>query len=267
MEGVRETRTLPAMASAARRNDGPGPAARTLRALRVRAKLSIAEAAEAAGKEKSSYQYYEDEFKKRLLPVELVMALAPLFEVRGVPKEELYALAGIKSSDDASQSEEPLLPLGEDVRQIPFGDGRLAPREWPRDLPVQGSAACGEDGLFEFNGEVVEFIRRPPRLIGAKNAYAIYIANDSMSPWREHGETVYVHPDLPVRVGDYVVVQMNPKTRAQGELPAAYVKKLVARNSETVRLEQYKPADVFALKTRDIKSIHRIVSWSEALGI
>lgn len=165
-----------------------------------------------------------------------------------------------KETADAIDEPEPM-------RVAPFGEERLAPREWTRDVPVLGSAACGQDGLFEFNGEVLEYARRPPRLIGAMTVYALYVANDSMFPWRKHGELVYAHPGWPVRVDDFVVVQLLPKKEHADPRPAAYIKQLVRQNSESVTLHQFNPAKDISLRRREIKSIHRIVDWAELLGI
>src|SRR5258708_11576286 len=68
---------------------------RQLKLLRQRAGLSIREVAQALGMEHgSSYQHYEDRFKKPLLPLDLVMKLVPIFAPGGVDPGELYALAG-----------------------------------------------------------------------------------------------------------------------------------------------------------------------------
>ncbi|HEX7968019.1 MAG TPA: helix-turn-helix transcriptional regulator, partial [Stellaceae bacterium] len=69
-------------------------ASRQLKQLRQRAGLSIREVAQALGMEHgSSYQHYEDRFKRPFLPLELVMKLVPLFQAGGVEAGELYALA------------------------------------------------------------------------------------------------------------------------------------------------------------------------------
>lgn len=54
-------------------------ASRQLKLLRQRAGLSIRDVAQQLGMEHgSSYQHYEDRFKKPLLPLDLVMKLAPI---------------------------------------------------------------------------------------------------------------------------------------------------------------------------------------------
>jgi phage repressor protein C with HTH and peptisase S24 domain len=163
-------------------------------------------------------------------------------------------------------SDETDLPKREPLREAKFGETHIAPREMARDIPVYGSASCGEDGLFEFNGEVADFVRRPPRLSAAKDAYALYVANESMVPWREPGQIVYVHPAIAPKVGDYVVVQLHPK-QGQGSIPEAYIKRLIRVNSESVVLLQYNPRKEISLRRRAIKSLHRVVDWSELMGI
>src|SRR5271154_7168981 len=69
---------------------------RRLKQLRQRAGLSIREVAHALGMEHgSSYQHYEDRFRKPLLPLEMAQRLAPIFAAKGVEAAELYALAGV----------------------------------------------------------------------------------------------------------------------------------------------------------------------------
>src|SRR5580704_17794678 len=70
--------------------------ARRLKQVRQRAGISIRQVAEALGMEHgSSYQHYEDRFKKPLLPLELVLKLVPIFEPKGIDPAELFALAGV----------------------------------------------------------------------------------------------------------------------------------------------------------------------------
>jgi phage repressor protein C with HTH and peptisase S24 domain len=141
----------------------------------------------------------------------------------------------------------------------------MPPSTMPRDLPVLGGALCGEDGLFEFNGQALDNVRRPPRLMGVKDAYALYVYGDCMSPWREQGDLVMVHPHQPVKIGDYVVVQL--KQEADGAAMPAYIKKLVRRTAKDVRLQQYNPAKEISISTARIWAIHRIIDWSELMSI
>jgi phage repressor protein C with HTH and peptisase S24 domain len=136
----------------------------------------------------------------------------------------------------------------------------------PRNLPVFGSAACGDDGEFEFNtGEVIDYVKRPPRLEGIKEAYALYLVGSSMIPWRKQGQLVYVHPGQPPQIEDHVVVQFKPEQ--QGEAPRAMVKLLMKRNAKEIVLRQYNPESSRTFKMDKVHSIHRVVDWDELLGI
>src|SRR5258708_36497275 len=69
--------------------------ARRLKQIRTRAGLSIRQVAEALDMEHgSSYQHYEDRFKKPLLPLELILRLVPIFGPRGVDAAGLFPPAG-----------------------------------------------------------------------------------------------------------------------------------------------------------------------------
>jgi hypothetical protein len=96
------------------------PASRRLKQLRNQAKLSIREVARALGMEYgSSYQHYEDRFKKPLLPLDLVIKLVPIFGKGGVHPKDIYALGGVDSSGE--------LPLSsiKSVDSDQTEDGRL----------------------------------------------------------------------------------------------------------------------------------------------
>lgn len=138
-------------------------------------------------------------------------------------------------------------------------------QQWSRDVPILGGAFCGEDGLFEMNGQTLDYARRPPRLIGAKGIYALYVQGDSMSPWREPGGLVYVHPHQPVKIGDYVVVQMAPE--GPDTLPAAYIKRLVRRTADKLVLLQFNPREEKTLAAKKVKTVHRILDWDEMMGV
>ena len=135
----------------------------------------------------------------------------------------------------------------------------------PKDLPVMGNASCGDDGLFELNGQILDHVRRPPRLMGVKDAYALWISGESMAPWREHGGLVVVHPHQPVRVNDYVVVQLK-SDGTDGNRPA-YIKRLLRRTGSSLVLLQHNPRKEITLALSKVSAVHRILDWDEAMGI
>lgn len=145
---------------------------------------------------------------------------------------------------------------------VPTSDLDL--RSLPRDLPVLGSGKCGKDGLFEFNGQTLDHVRRPPRLVGVPGAYALYASDHSMSPWREDGSLVYVHPTLPVKPGDYVVVQLHPES--DGQAPPAYIKKLVRRSASEITVLQYNPRKELTISTKNLLTMHKVIDLDELMS-
>jgi hypothetical protein len=65
-----------------------------LRALRDRAGINKKGMAAALGMPFSSYQHYEDRYKEAYFPGDFVLRLMPILTAKGIPPEEIAALAG-----------------------------------------------------------------------------------------------------------------------------------------------------------------------------
>ena len=153
------------------------PASRKLKLLRTRAGLSIREVAHALGMEHgSSYQHYEDRFRKPHLPLDFVRRLIPIFDKGGVGAAELYALAGV------------------DAAQRPLGDEAMLHIE---ELDVRAGAGAGA-GLVGGNERVVAEWQVPNGIVrGYSTAPAhelriISVMGDSMEPALLPGQRVLV---------------------------------------------------------------------------
>lgn len=136
-------------------------------------------------------------------------------------------------------------------------------QQWAKDVPIVGSAACGEDGVFELNGEIVDYAKRFPSLVGVESVFALYLDGHSMEPWREHGGLVYVHPGAPIRIGDYVVAELHPES--VGGARRAYCKRLLRRTADVIVLAQYNPAEEKRLPAKRVKRLYRILDWPDLL--
>lgn len=133
-----------------------------------------------------------------------------------------------------------------------------------RDVPILGFAVGGKSGEFQMNGETVDRAPRPSALLRTKNAYAVYVFNDSMSPRFDPGDLLYVNPDKPPHIGDDVLIELRPKNdEAFGD---AFIKRLVRRSGSTVICEQFNPPKQVTFKAADIKTFHRIVPRNELFG-
>lgn len=134
----------------------------------------------------------------------------------------------------------------------------------PIDIPVHGVAVGGSDGDFRFNGQVVDYVRRPPGVANLRSVYALWVLGDSMSPWNKNGDLIYVTPARPPATGDYVVIQLNDV--ADGEPGAAMVKLMVGKTPTQLKLAQHNPAKEFSVALSKVKAIHKVLSLRELLG-
>lgn len=134
----------------------------------------------------------------------------------------------------------------------------------PIDVPVYGVAVGGSDGDFRFNGQVVDYVRRPPGIASQRNVYALWIMGDSMSPWNKDGDLIYVSPVRPPIVGDHVVIQLQDTADCEPGL--AMVKLLVGKTPTQLKLAQYNPTREFNLAQTKVKSVHKVLSLRELLG-
>src|SRR5262245_22597342 len=83
---------------------------------------------------------------------------------------EQWLLTG---EDSPSLSPLPVVAPEIRVADVPYPElGRL-----PKDVPVMGTVAGSElgHGAFQLTTDVVDFVRRPAGLLGAKDVYALYV--------------------------------------------------------------------------------------------
>jgi len=156
---------------------------RRLKAIRQRASLSIRQVAEALGMEHgSSYQHYEDRFKKPLLPLDLVLKLVPIFAPRGIEAGELFALAGVDGSGHRPLAGPSRPELATPMLRI-------------EELDVRASAG---GGLTDSAGRTVAEWQMPSEIVRgytmapAAELRIITVLGDSMEPTLLPGQRVLV---------------------------------------------------------------------------
>lgn len=137
----------------------------------------------------------------------------------------------------------------------------------PRDVPVFGTAAGSvmgaQQGAWQMTSDPVDYVRRAPGLATAKDAYALYVENESMEPRYPPGELVFIHPGRPVRSGDVVVVQTQNAEHAPIE---TYIKIMVRRSNGDVICRQYNPEAEIRFSGNTVVSVHRVLTMAEVLG-
>lgn len=203
-------------------------------------RLSMKEASERIGRNHAYLQQYFERGIPAVLPEE--------------PREKLAELIGV----DPTVLRGTEAPARSGVR-APFF--RMPPGNPADRIPVMGVAEGGGEGKSLWNGEIVDYVARPPALSGAPNGYATYVIGTSMEPRYHPGEMIYVHPGKPVALGNYVLVQLKPP--AEGEPPLALIKRLAKRTATKIVLEQFNPPKQLEIPAREVVSIHKIVGSGE----
>ena len=136
-------------------------------------------------------------------------------------------------------------------------------QEFPqgRRIPLMGQSEAGPNGRFIMNGQKVADVFCPPGLENVPNAYAVRVYGTSMEPRYRAGETVWLNPQLPVRAGDDVVVQLKPEH--DGDEMASYIKEFRSRSSKVLRLWQHNPEEgeshEIELDNAEVFSVHAVV--------
>lgn len=135
----------------------------------------------------------------------------------------------------------------------------------PDDLPVYGTALGGSAGGTEFimNGQAALYVRRPEKLAGRDDVFALYVQGDSMEPRYFEGELIICETNRPPSVGDFVVVEM--KETVDG-YRVAYLKRLAGRSGGKLKLKQYNPEKVVELEQAAVHQIVRVLTTHDLVS-
>lgn len=110
-------------------------------------------------------------------------------------------------------------------------------------LPLYGSAQGGPEGIITFADGPIDWVSCPPELVHVKNAFAVWVVGDSMSPRFEPGWIAYVNPHRPAVAGNDVLLIRKEEDGTEH----AMVKTLVATTPTSWRVRQYNPRKEFDL--------------------
>lgn len=175
-----------------------------------------------------------------------------------------------QNRDPSGPAEERRLgtPLATEAIRAP--DAPLPPlrSEMPKDVPVLGVVVGGDARSmvdFEVNGEVADYVRRPPRFQGRRDIFAVYVTGQSMEPWAEPGQLLYLETAKPARNLDYVLVELKPHD-GEGIRPAL-IKRLVAVTPSKIKLRQYNPPRDIEIDRASVLRVCRVVDLAEMMGV
>jgi phage repressor protein C with HTH and peptisase S24 domain/DNA-binding XRE family transcriptional regulator len=241
--------------------------AKRLAQLRERAGYSVREFAKEIGYSGSRYHYYEREYKKAYLPTEFVEKIAPRLVGKGIPPisiTEIVSLYGSEPMTESSVTRKRELPEVEDAIDAPTGPQIRS--MMLKDVPVLGTATGGSDADFTImNGDAVDWVRRPPRLAGRKDVFALWVRSDSMARWRSPGDLVYCEVARHPQNGDHVVIEMKPD--GIDDFRQAYLKKLVSQGGNDYTVCQYNPEREFKIPKDKVQAVYRVIDWAELMSV
>ncbi|MCJ2051692.1 XRE family transcriptional regulator [Methylobacterium sp. J-070] len=229
----------------------------SLRALRTKRGWTHDQAAAEMGVSRG--QFIKLERGERGLTERTIGLAAKAFGVsRAVVMDEEVAADAPRSSSDA--------PATSSIRPSDGGAGPdLTKLKGPRDVPVLGTGVCGDDGDFRFNGQTIDYAPRPPGIEGKKDVFVVYVVGDSMAERYEDGDPLYVDPHRRPKPRDIVIVEL--KAPREGEPGGAFVKRLVRRSGGKIVVEQFNPPKELVFDEDDVVRLHRVIPWTELIGI
>lgn len=132
-------------------------------------------------------------------------------------------------------------------------------------LIVRGTAPT-VGGDFVFTGQVDARLRRPPGLTRAQNAYAIRVRGHTMAPLFEDGTEVYIDPDAPIQISDYVLIELDGPKDEAGRSPHL-IRRLIFRTAEIIEVWQAHPDKREDIRATRIVSMQRVLTTRDLLTL
>jgi len=137
--------------------------------------------------------------------------------------------------------------------------------EMPKDVPVRGTVSGGPGGFQMSNGEATDWVRRPPRLMGRTDVFALYVEDVSMVPAFKPGALIFVEKSRPPAPGDDVVIELHPEMEHGEQI--ALLKTYVGRTTTLLRVSQHNPAKVIEIPLKRLINLFRVMTMMDLLGV
>ncbi|MDD3289081.1 MAG: LexA family transcriptional regulator [Alphaproteobacteria bacterium] len=123
-------------------------------------------------------------------------------------------------------------------------------------LPVKSASESAKNKEIIITDEIIDRVPRPYYLSHAKDAYAIYMVGDSMSPMYRPRQLLFINPHKPPTPGCGVIL-----TQTDGRV---FINEFIKQKPTGVILREHrpKPRD-FTIPQTAISTIHAIVGATE----
>ncbi len=124
-------------------------------------------------------------------------------------------------------------------------------------LPILGRPMAGKEGAMNFSSnEPIDHTDAPAAIADVPDAYAVYVTGDSMEPVYSPGTVLCVHPYLPPKRGDDVVIQLS---RDDGSTIEGYVKRFISMDDKVLKLRQFNPDTTLRYPRAQVIAVHTVV--------
>lgn len=125
--------------------------------------------------------------------------------------------------------------------------------KFKEDLPLFGMPRLNGEGI-QIQKQFVSHTVRPDYLYNVNDSYSCFMNGEEMLPRYNHGELLYINPDLKAEVGDYVLVHINVDNIVVG-----IFRKVFEISDRQFKLQTLNPAKTETFKNTEIVAIHSIV--------
>ncbi len=142
----------------------------------------------------------------------------------------------------------------------------LAAAEPPpvKSLPIYGRAAGSRDGALQFEPQIIDWAPCPPGVLETRDAYALWVMNDSMKPRFRNGDIVFIEPHRPVRPGDDVVIQIR---RDDTNTVETWIKEFVGYRGDDIVAWQHNPPQELVFHRDEVTEMQRIIPINDLVGV
>jgi phage repressor protein C with HTH and peptisase S24 domain len=176
-------------------------------------------------------------------------------------------LAVVASSGSLIEYTAPAMQTGSAIRMSDF-HAQFRAIEPARSIPLFETSMGGGFNGLEVDIELTlmdmfnvrDHILWPPDLVNYKGIYALTIMGDSMWPRFRLGRRIVVRPQVPLAMGDDVVVHLHRDNVEEGRgVKPVLIKEIVRRTPTYVELRQFNPDVTFCVEARHISAIDKVM--------
>jgi phage repressor protein C with HTH and peptisase S24 domain len=186
--------------------------------------------------------------------------------IKATEADQIRAFFRMPNADTGSAFPQPRNADSRIVRHSVI-DANITPplrSEMARDVPILGTVSGGA-GTVQFNGEPIDWARRPPRLAGRTDVFGLYVEDLSMVPAFRPGALILVERVKPPAPGDDVVMDLSPEK--PGDDQRALIKHLVAITPTLVRVAQHNPPKELEIPRKQVIRLYRVMTMADLLGV